>query len=93
MKQSITIDLAEIETIGALHAALSHHLEFPHFYGMNWDAFWDAITGLVEMPKKLVFKNCHKLKKDLPEEFEIMLDCLKKMNEIYPNNKCEVYLE
>ncbi|MFE9574497.1 barstar family protein [Streptomyces sp. NPDC006692] len=30
--------------------ALEREFDFPYFYGRNWDAFWDAVTGLVEIP-------------------------------------------
>nr|WP_257207653.1 barstar family protein [Bacillus cereus] len=32
-------------------------LEFPDFYGENWDAFWDCITGSVfPLPNKIIFE-------------------------------------
>jgi len=49
----VTIDLSDINLPRQLHAALAAALGFPSFYGMNWDAFWDAITGLVDMPQQL----------------------------------------
>lgn len=47
------ISLQTISSIGDLQKELSLELKFPNFYGMNWDAFWDCITGLVEMPRIL----------------------------------------
>jgi len=38
-----------------LHARLKTALGFPDWYGANWDALWDAITGLVELPAEVVF--------------------------------------
>ncbi|WP_268800413.1 barstar family protein [Pseudomonas huanghezhanensis] len=34
-----------------LHCVLRGALGFPGWQGCNWDAFWDAITGLIEMPR------------------------------------------
>ncbi|MFF3404311.1 barstar family protein [Streptomyces sp. NPDC002659] len=45
----VVIDVSAARDGRQLHAALSQALGFPAFCGMNWDAFWDAITGLVEM--------------------------------------------
>ncbi|MFI1170120.1 barstar family protein [Streptomyces melanogenes] len=28
----------------------------PYFYGRNWDAFWDAVTGLVRIPEPSAFR-------------------------------------
>ncbi|MFJ5518048.1 barstar family protein [Streptomyces griseoluteus] len=46
----ITIDVSEVSDESALHLLLKQKLGFPDFYGMNWNAFWDAITGLRAVP-------------------------------------------
>lgn len=50
------IDVTEIKTAKELQEKLKKELDFPEFYGMNWDAFWDTITGLVELPERLMIK-------------------------------------
>ena len=42
-------------------------LNFPEFYGMNWDAFWDTITGLVELPERVTIKGWNNLAAVLPK--------------------------
>ncbi|MER6991322.1 barstar family protein [Saccharopolyspora hirsuta] len=39
---------------------------------MNWDAFWDAITGLVELPDEITFIGWDSLEEKLPRDAEIM---------------------
>lgn len=39
-----------------LHATLARAFGFPEWYGKNWDAFWDAITGLVRLPERMVVR-------------------------------------
>ena len=68
----IIIDVTEIRTSNELHGILKKELDFPTFYGMNWDAFWDTITALVELPEKLVFKGWNKIVRHLPNDAEIM---------------------
>jgi RNAse (barnase) inhibitor barstar len=51
-----------------LHRALANALGFPEFYGKNWNAFWDAITGLVAMPHCLVLWDWDVLRASMPEE-------------------------
>ncbi|WUD78384.1 barstar family protein [Streptomyces sp. NBC_00510] len=51
----VTIDISALVDERGLHAVLAEALHFPSFYGMNWDAFWDAITGLVRIPDHLRF--------------------------------------
>ena len=48
-KMSVIIDLKEIKSSKDLQNILMDKLGFPDFYGKNWNAFWDAITGLAEM--------------------------------------------
>ena len=52
----VEIDLTSVATAKELHVELARALGFPRWYGRNWDAFWDAITGLVEMPRTLRFR-------------------------------------
>ncbi|MFC5911703.1 barstar family protein [Streptacidiphilus monticola] len=53
MSDVITIDVGLVEDERQLHELLARELGFPSFYGRNWDAFWDAVTGLVEIPSHL----------------------------------------
>lgn len=51
------MNLAIPRSIEQFHNILKQDLNFPEFYGANWDAFWDTITGIVELPKTVVFYN------------------------------------
>lgn len=62
----ITIDVTGLPDERALHRLLQRELGLPHFYGNNWAAFWDAITGLVWIPDHLRFLGWEKLTSDLP---------------------------
>ncbi|MBY8878632.1 barstar family protein [Actinacidiphila acidipaludis] len=62
----ITIDVGAVGDERELHALLAVTLRFPSFYGMNWDAFWDAITGLVQIPDHLHFVGWAQLGEHVP---------------------------
>lgn len=64
-----------------LHEVLKRELGFPSFYGMNWDAFWDAVTGLVEMPKRLRFVRWAELEPRVPLAANVLSDQLKRYDE------------
>lgn len=68
----MTIDLGQIDSVQELHLKLKTELGFPDFYGMNWDAFWDAITGLSELPEEVIILNFEKLEEVLPTDAEIL---------------------
>lgn len=50
----VDIDISDAETPKELQKTFKESLQFPDFYGMNWGAFWDACTGLVEMPDVMI---------------------------------------
>ncbi|MET7560625.1 barstar family protein [Streptomyces sp. NPDC058232] len=62
----ITIDVCGVIDERALHLLLKRELRFPDFYGMNWDAFWDAITGLVSIPEHVRFFGWAQLAEGVP---------------------------
>ncbi|MFZ5637769.1 MAG: barstar family protein [Pseudomonadota bacterium] len=80
----VEIVLSDIETAAELHERLKGCLAFPAFYGQNWDAFWDAITGLVEMPTTLRLVGWKNLTAKLPQEASHMKACLDEMAIKYP---------
>ncbi|MGE7386880.1 CPCC family cysteine-rich protein [Streptomyces sp. NPDC004126] len=51
----VVIDVGSVHSERDLHGLLKQELGFPSFYGMNWAAFWDAVTGLVRIPQRLRF--------------------------------------
>ncbi|KGX90045.1 MULTISPECIES: barstar family protein [Pontibacillus] len=83
----ITIDVSTINTVQELHILLKKALEFPDFYGENWDAFWDAITGLIDLPMKLQFIGWSNLEDKFPSDANILLECLTEFNEEFPEEK------
>lgn len=62
----ITIDVSGLPDERALHLLLQQELGFPDFYGKNWAAFWDVITGLVWIPDRLRFLGWEHLVEDVP---------------------------
>lgn len=82
--QRITIDLGGVQDEEALHQCLAQALGFPDWYGRNWDAFWDSITGLVEMPEVLEFQGWPAFSVTMPQESKQLMELLDEMNEKYP---------
>ncbi|MGW5336062.1 barstar family protein [Streptomyces bauhiniae] len=62
----ITIDVSKVTDERALHLLLKRELSFPDFYGTNWAAFWDAITGLVSIPDHVRFLGWDRLTAGVP---------------------------
>ncbi|WP_310357580.1 barstar family protein [Pseudomonas brassicacearum] len=83
--QLIEIDLSGVMSSDELHSTLSDALGFPGWYGHNWDAFWDAITGLVEMPVQLKIYGWEALSTRLPKDTELMQKCLEELRLEHPS--------
>ncbi len=84
------VDLSKVETIEELHELLKKEFNFPDFYGMNWDAFWDAITGLVELPETIIFQYWDIFSEKFVKDSEILKELFSDFNEEFAEIKCEV---
>ena len=91
--EEILLDLSGIINSETMHEYLSTRLNFPAYYGYNFDAFWDCITDeqLSDMPNTLIVEGLKALKKHLPDEHNKLLNCLKDYGKKFPHRK--VFLE
>ncbi|MBX9625832.1 MAG: barstar family protein [Gemmataceae bacterium] len=89
-RRLVQIDLTGVTTPQELHLLLLNSLDFPGWYGCNWDAFWDAITGLVEMPRRLRLVGWSGFAARLPDDARLMRGCLDEMSAQYPDRAAEV---
>ena len=75
----MTIDLTGIDTKTAFHLKLKSALGFPDWYGVgwvSWDAFWDAIIAVVEMPNTVVLQNWQTFAQTCPKDMLILRDII-----------------
>ncbi|MBB4868110.1 RNAse (barnase) inhibitor barstar [Pseudomonas nitritireducens] len=82
--QIVTIDLDGVHDKEELHGRLAQALKFPDWYGRNWDAFWDAITGLVDMPEVLELHGWSAFSVAMPNESNQLTELFGEMKEKYP---------
>jgi len=68
----MTIDLTGIDTKVAFHLTMKNQLGFPDWYGPSWDAFWDAIIAVVEMPDEVVLINWQEFAHACPKDMLIL---------------------
>jgi RNAse (barnase) inhibitor barstar len=89
-KPLVVIDVSGVADARHLHRLLAEGLAFPAWYGRNWDAFWDAITGLVDMPERLRFVGWHAFERRFGAEARIVKACLDRMSEAFPTCAAQV---
>ena len=78
----MTIFIGEIQSINELHHLFKSRLQFPDFYGMSWDAFWDAITGLVTMPDEITVTGFSKFRRLYPGDALTLEEIAKQYNSL-----------
>ena len=88
--QSIVIDLDAIQRQGDIHPFLRDTFGFPSWYGYNFDAFWDAITGLVEMPNQIRFERWEEFSIKFPSEAASIKESFRRAKELYPETSSNV---
>ena len=42
-----TIDFTNVKYYMEVHEVIKKSLDFPDYYGGNWDAFWDCLTDII----------------------------------------------
>lgn len=74
----------EIKSVSDFHAKIKELLELPEYYGENLDALWDCLTGWVETPLTLIWKDFNLSKESLGEYaekiFNLFQDAQKEVN-------------
>jgi ribonuclease inhibitor len=78
MMKKVVFDSSHVETIQELHNELARLLDFPDHYGANLDALYDCLSGEIELPLTIVWKNYRitksKLGKDVVKLLKVMKD-------------------
>jgi ribonuclease inhibitor len=88
--KTVYLDFSEIQSVQNLHLLLKPKLNLPDFYGMNWDAFWDSITSLVDMPDKIKIIGFKNIEKWMLSDTQTFLRCLNDYNNESDLKKIEV---
>jgi ribonuclease inhibitor len=75
----IEIDGLKIVSIEDFHNCLKESPLFPSFYGRNNDALWDSLTGLVELPLTIVWKNASFSSNRLGDDFDKVVSIMREV--------------
>lgn len=84
------IDFAGVSTEREVHELFARSLSFPNFYGHNWDAFWDVLTGFDRFPRRLLLSSTQHLRTTVPRAYKQLQSCFAQYQRDYPDIAPEV---
>lgn len=82
----VIINGEEFRNIQEFHKYIKVKLELPDYYGENLDALWDCLTGFIDLPLLLVWRNYKKSKGYMGKDIEEILQLFKEVQEELEDN-------
>lgn len=90
--KKVVVDLTDCKYLMELHERIRIALDFPEWYGKNWDAFWDMIHRECAYDY-IIIKGSNTVSKDLADSIKIMKELLEENKQYYKNSKQPVDYE
>ena len=85
-KETYTIDFSNVNHYLEMHAVIWKALDFPDYYGCNWDAFWDCLTNMVGRPIHIEMIGLDVVERKFGDAAKIMIDTLREFKH-YENDE------
>ena len=85
-KDLYTIDFRDVQNYAEVHLIIREALDFPDYYGCNWDAFWDCLTDMIGLTVHIRIFGLDVIERAFPGEAEIMVDILREFKH-YGNDR------
>ena len=76
-KELYTLDFSQVNYINEVHQIIKEELDFPNYYGMNWDACWDCLTDMVVDPLHIELLGFERVQRKFPDQAKIMMEIFK----------------
>ena len=81
-KDLYVMDFTNVKYYLEMHEVIRKGLDFPDYYGRNWDAFWDCLTNMYGNPINIKIIGIEVIERKFGNAAEMMLEILKEF-------KCE----
>ena len=72
-----TLDFRGVEYYLEMHKVIQKSLDFPDYYGCNWDAFWDCLTNMVGRPIHIEIIGIETVIRKFGDAADVMIETLK----------------
>ena len=76
-KEIYTIDFTNVQYYLEMHSVIRQALDWPDYYGCNWDAFWDCLTNMVGRPIHIEIIGLDVIERKFGDAAGMMVDTLR----------------
>lgn len=76
-KDLYIIDFSNVKYYLEMHKVIKDALDFPDYYGQNWDAFWDCLTDMVGDPINIEIRGLEVIERKFNGAVETLINILK----------------
>ncbi len=76
-KEKYTIDFTNVDHYLEMHFIIRQALDWPDYYGCNWDAFWDCLTDMVGRPIHIEIIGLDVIERKFDDAARIMIETLR----------------
>ena len=77
-KEIYTIDFTKVKHYIEMHKIIQEALDFPNYYGCNWDAFWDCLTDMYGDPIHIEIIGLEVIERKFGDAAKKMIEILKR---------------
>jgi len=77
-KKKYVVDFTNVEYYLEMHAVIEKSLDFPDYYGCNWDAFWDCLSDMRGDPVHIEIIGIEVIERKFVNAAEKMIEILKR---------------
>ena len=89
-KDLYTIDFTNVKYYTEMHEIIRDSLEYPDYYGCNWDALWDCLTDMLGEPIHIEIVGLEIIEQKFDDAADMLIDTLKDLkhcrNDKYVND-------
>ncbi len=84
-RKEYTIDFRNVKYYLEMHLVIRESLEFPDYYGCNWDAFWDCLKDMDREPLRITILGLDIVEKKFGGTAKMIIETLKEFKH-YPDD-------
>lgn len=92
-KKTYIIDFTNIEYYSEVHSVIKSSLDFPDYYGCNWDAFWDCLTDMYGEKMHIKIMGLEIVKHKFDDIADKLVEILKEFKHAYKMFENDITIE